>query len=152
MTSQVLEEKPQAASQCGSWDRNDPIQQEVSRGLKDMKKDIMGIVSLGKDGILRSLTADRRVLAAMPMTPERIEAFAKRLGEDYVKSIGGLSDADGSKTPKEKWFHPDEGVLPEPLAQERIDETKTWSEEQKEKLREHMRTHPDMVDVDRVLG
>jgi hypothetical protein len=47
-----------------SWDTNDPHQQEVSRILKGFQHDIIGVVSLGKDGIMRSLTADRKVLSA----------------------------------------------------------------------------------------
>lgn len=45
-------------------DVNDPVQLEVSRILKTFTYDIMGIIALGRDGIMRSLTADRRILSA----------------------------------------------------------------------------------------
>jgi hypothetical protein len=47
--------------------------------------------------------------------------------------------ADGTKTPKEKWFEPDAGTLPEPLSQEHIDKVKNQPEERKELLRKRMR-------------
>lgn len=53
---------------CGNRDTNDPDQQEVSRILTSLKQDLLGVISLGKDGIMRSLTADRKVLSAEPMS------------------------------------------------------------------------------------
>lgn len=53
---------------CGSWDRNDPHQQEVSRILKDFKLDLMGVISIGTDGVLRSLTAYRTVIDAQGLS------------------------------------------------------------------------------------
>ena len=47
-----------------SYDTSDPLQQEVTRVLKGFKNDIPGITFLGNDGVLRSLTADRKVLSA----------------------------------------------------------------------------------------
>jgi len=51
-----------------NYDVNDLLQKEVSKILKGFKYDIMGIISLGKDGIMRSLTADRKVLSAVPFS------------------------------------------------------------------------------------
>jgi hypothetical protein len=53
---------------CGSWDRDDPHQQEVSRILKDFRMDLMGVTAIGKDGVLRSLTADRTVIDAQGLS------------------------------------------------------------------------------------
>lgn len=50
-----------------------------------------------------------------------------------------MKGADGTKTPKEKWFAPDEGILPAPLPQEKLDEMRNASEERKEQTRAHMR-------------
>jgi hypothetical protein len=50
-----------------------------------------------------------------------------------------LEGADGTKTPREKWFAPDEGILPAPLPQERLDEMRHASDERKEQMRAHMR-------------
>jgi hypothetical protein len=46
---------------------------------------------------------------------------------------------DGTKTPKEKWFEPDDGVLPAPLPQERIDEVRNSDEKHKDIIRKRMR-------------
>jgi hypothetical protein len=50
-----------------------------------------------------------------------------------------LQNADGTNTPKEKWFKPDEGVLPRPLPQEEFDKVKNMPEEGKERLRKRVR-------------
>jgi hypothetical protein len=50
-----------------------------------------------------------------------------------------VENVDGNQTPKEKWYAPDEGVLPVPLPQEKIDEVKNSSEERKETMRKMMR-------------
>jgi hypothetical protein len=50
-----------------------------------------------------------------------------------------LENADGTKTPKDKWFEPDDDILPRPLSQERWNEVKNYSEEKKEKLRQMIR-------------
>jgi hypothetical protein len=57
-----------SSSSCGSWDRSDPHQQEVTRILKSFKNDLMGITHLASDGVLRSLTADRKVLSAQGLS------------------------------------------------------------------------------------
>ena len=67
-------------------------------------------------------------------------AFLKRFEgtglEEWNKKLEG---ADGTKTPQEKWFQPDDDILPAPLAQERVDEVKYGSEEHKEQLRKLLR-------------
>lgn len=55
-------------SSCQTWDVNDPVQVEISQLLENLQYDIMGIISLGKDGIMRSLTSDREVLSAEPFS------------------------------------------------------------------------------------
>jgi hypothetical protein len=57
-----------APAACQIYDANDPIQQEISQILKEFQYDIMGVISLGKDGIMRSLTSDRKVLSAKPFS------------------------------------------------------------------------------------
>ena len=53
---------------CDNWDSTDPHQQVVTRILKDFKIDLMGIIHISEDGILRSLTADRKVLSAQGLS------------------------------------------------------------------------------------
>ncbi|KAH7093492.1 hypothetical protein FB567DRAFT_587925 [Paraphoma chrysanthemicola] len=137
-----MESKDQpTAPQCTPlYNRDDPLQKEISSLLKDFQYDIMGIIALGKDGIMRSLTADRRVLSAVPFRPELITAFNDRLSEDYRKQAeAAMQGADGTKTPKQKWFEPDEGIVPAPLPQEKLNEMRNASEERKEQTRAYMR-------------
>jgi hypothetical protein len=53
---------------------DDPVQREVRTILRGLKHDLslMGVLSLGKDGVLRSLTADRDVVDAIGLNPEQI--------------------------------------------------------------------------------
>jgi len=75
--STLTESKEQSEPQCTpSYDTNDHLQQEVSRLLASLQYDIMGIISLGKDGITRSLTADRKVLCAVPFSETRSRTSA----------------------------------------------------------------------------
>lgn len=65
MSERNLEEEQPAAPKCTpNYDTSDPLQQEVTRILRGFKNDIFGITFLGNDGVLRSLTADRKVLSA----------------------------------------------------------------------------------------
>jgi hypothetical protein len=124
-----------AQSSCINHDLNDPIQKEVSKILKNFQYDIMGVISLGKDGIMRSLTSDRKVLSA-----EQVKAFLSRFeGTDMEEWNKNLEDADGTKTSKEKWFEPDDDILPPPLSEERWNQVKNGSEESKDKLRQLVR-------------
>lgn len=69
-----------------------------------------------------------------------MNAFHQRLPQEYRKEhLKDLEYVDGTKTPKEKWFEPDDKVLPAPLAQEKIDEVKHSTEEKKKPLRKLMR-------------
>jgi hypothetical protein len=61
-----------SSSSCQNYDANDPLQMEISQLLKNLQYDIMGVISLGKDGIMRSLTSDRRVLSAEPFSNRRL--------------------------------------------------------------------------------
>ncbi|KAF2123381.1 hypothetical protein P153DRAFT_303983 [Dothidotthia symphoricarpi CBS 119687] len=150
------QEQPPTPACIRNYDINDPLQQEVTCVFDRLKNDIMGIIALGNDGVLRSLTADRRVLSAEGLRhsflpyldpdvrssgPELIEAFLRRFPEDYVKRAQeqGLKTSDGTKTAKEKWFKPDEDILPPPLPQEELEKARNMPEDQKELLRQRMR-------------
>jgi hypothetical protein len=64
--------------QVPSW-MTEPAQQELSAILKNLKQDLslMDCMSLGKDGVMRSLTADREVIDAAGLRPDLITAFRK---------------------------------------------------------------------------
>ncbi|KAK1767595.1 hypothetical protein QBC33DRAFT_538690 [Phialemonium atrogriseum] len=112
-----------------------PDQPEVSGILKGLKQDLslMGCIALGKDGVLRSLTADRDVVDAIGLNPDQIARLmhimlphSSEFGDDY-------EGVDGTKVPKEAWFEPDKGILPPPL-----------SEEARERSRKAMEENPDL--------
>ena len=67
-SEQKLEDN--TSNSCITWDVTDATQQEVSQITKGFKRDVMGIIALGSDGILRSLTADRTVLSAEALSNE----------------------------------------------------------------------------------
>lgn len=98
----------------------DDVEQELENILGSIKHDpsLMGILSLGKDGVMRSLTADRRVVDAVGLRPNLIVAFLGRLPPEIRQTYGVNKDADGTKVPKEQWFSPDISLLPEPMSDE----------------------------------
>ena len=107
-----------------------PDQQELSQILKNIRHDptLLGILHFGTDGILRSLTADRDVVDAVALPPRLIKAFLDRRpfnqeSEDMYRGV------DGSKTPKEQWFHPDKISLPPPLSEANRVEARKMIEE-----------------------
>ena len=110
------------------------IQQELSAILKPFQHDptLNGVWSLGKDGVLRSLTADREVIDAVVLRPELIKAFLDRMPY-YAPNEIDYRGVDGTKVPREQWFHPDKSLLPSPFTPP--EERRNQSPEQLEKNR-----------------
>lgn len=63
---------------------------------------------------MRSLTASREVLGAVPLSPRLIKADLDRLDYDQ-QAEAEFRGVDGTKTPREHWFSPPPGILPPPL-------------------------------------
>ena len=80
-----------------TFDRNHPDQQEITAILAKFNKDPLSVISLGKDGVLRTLSADRAVLDAVGLSPRLVKAFLDRVPPDYRTLTPELEDADGSK-------------------------------------------------------
>lgn len=118
----------------------DPAQKELEDILATMKHDPtgMGISHLGRDGIHRSLTADRDVVDAVPFPPPLIKAMLDRLpySEEAVKVFRGV---DGTKTPKEQWYKPLPGTLPPPLEEKHRKEAKNGQEDYRKWYEERMK-------------
>jgi len=117
---------------CGTWDRSDPAQQALSR-LINLKHDstLHGISILSRDGVMRSLTADRRVVDAVGLTPAQIAMWIDRWPEGSRMRESEFDDgADGTKVPKVKWFLPDERLVPAPASEELRGE---WERKRREK-------------------
>ncbi|QGI70925.1 hypothetical protein CEK27_003254 [Fusarium fujikuroi] len=118
----------------------DPAQKELEDILATMKHDPtgMGISHLGRDGIHRSLTADRDVVDAVPFPPPLIKAMLDRLpySEEAFKVFRGV---DGTKTPKEQWYKPLPGTLPPPLEEKHREEAKNGQEDYRKWYGERMK-------------
>ncbi|KAK7894041.1 hypothetical protein LTR67_006742 [Exophiala xenobiotica] len=103
-------------------------QQELGRIVKAFRIDPMGGISLGKDGVLRSLTADRDVVDAMGLPPRLIKAYLDQ--SHYVKELEDeFRGVDGTKVPREQWFRSDRRLLPQPLSKEHKEEARRMMEE-----------------------
>jgi hypothetical protein len=93
----------------------------------------MGILSLGNDGVMRSLTADRHVVDAVGLSPAQIAAYLDRMPLAFGQDDTLLKQADGTKVPREQWFSPDKALLPEPMSQEVRERTEQRMREDEER-------------------
>ena len=50
---------------------------------------------------------------------------------------------DGTKVPKEQWFHPDKSLLPLPLSEEKKTESRKRMEENREMIKENLKKIDD---------
>ncbi|KAH7147744.1 hypothetical protein DER46DRAFT_629802 [Fusarium sp. MPI-SDFR-AT-0072] len=100
----------------------DPAQKELEHILATMKHDPtgMGISHLGRDGIYRSLTADRDVVDAVPFPPPLVKAMLDRFpyNEEAVK--------ESCLPPLEEEYRKE--------AREGQDDYRKWYEEMREKV------------------
>ncbi|TVY83489.1 hypothetical protein LSUE1_G002707 [Lachnellula suecica] len=102
----------------------------------------MGIYDIGADGILRLLTADRDVVVAIALSPRLLKAALDRMPfsqetEDKYRGV------DGTKVPKEQWFHPDKIILPEPLSEKSKVESRKRLEENMQLIEERFKKIDD---------
>ncbi|KAB2101971.1 hypothetical protein AG0111_0g9575 [Alternaria gaisen] len=100
------------------YDRNHPDQQEVTAILAKFNKDPLSIVSLGNDGVLRTLSTDRAVLDAVGLSPRLVKAFLDRVPPEYRALTPELEDVDGSNATEEELWHPDANLLPRSMSEE----------------------------------
>jgi hypothetical protein len=115
-------------------------QQELSKILRALRQDpsLMGCISLGKDGIMRSLTADRDVVDAVAFSPGLIKAMLDRMPFDQ-KMEDDYRGVDGTNLPREEWFHPDKSLLPQPLSEEARERTMKLITDNKELYAERLK-------------
>ncbi|RHZ65499.1 uncharacterized protein CDV56_106926 [Aspergillus thermomutatus] len=81
--------------------------------VKHMKRDSSGrgFTHLGKDGVLRTISGDYKVLDARGLNPEQIKNILDFMPEEVQKV--DFRDVDGTKvTSHEALFHPAPGILP----------------------------------------
>lgn len=92
-----------------------------------MQKDPNGSLHLGRDGVLRTLTADYEIVDARGLNPEQIKQMLDPMPSCMDKE--GFDGADGTKLPEEQWFNPAEGILPQkPTDEEREAQRKAIKE------------------------
>jgi hypothetical protein len=128
-----------SSSQPHTFDRNLPDQKEVSSILETFNKDPkhLSVISLGKDGVLRNLTADRDVLDAVGLSPRLVKAFLDRVPPEYRSLTPELEGVDGSQVPHEQLWHPDSSLLPPPMDEKRkLAALATLEEQEKKKAEE----------------
>jgi hypothetical protein len=101
-----------------AYDRNHPDQQEITAILAKFNKDPLSIISLGKDGVLRTLSADRAVLDAVGLSPRLVKEFLDRVPPEYRALTPELENVDGSKATEEELWYPDACLLPRPMGAE----------------------------------
>jgi hypothetical protein len=116
-----------------TYDRNHPDQQEVTAILAKFNKDPLSIISLGKDGVLRTLSADRAVLDAVGLSPRLVKAFLDRVPPEYRALTPELEDVDGSNATEEELWHPDASLLPRPMSEEQKKKAQAQLEESRQK-------------------
>jgi hypothetical protein len=112
-----------------------PEQKEVSDILRRMECDpyLPVYVHLGSDGVIRLLDADSNILHAEPLRPALIKGFLDRGPYDKEEEISFLG-IDGTRVPKEQWYHPPEGIIPPPMPEDMKKEAQEIMEKNKEKL------------------
>ncbi|RAR04927.1 hypothetical protein DDE82_004177 [Stemphylium lycopersici] len=101
-----------------TFDRNHPDQREITAILAKFNKGPLSVISLGKDGVLRTLSADRAILDAVGLSPRLVKAFLDRVPPDYRALTPELEDADGSKASEEELWLPNASLLPRPMSEE----------------------------------
>jgi hypothetical protein len=111
----------------------DKNHEELNELLKSLPHDDQGILQVGSDGVVRTLTADRDVLGAVALPPRLLKAMLdifhySKETEDKFRGV------DGTLVPREQWFHPDKNLLPPPLTAEKKEEDRKFREDHKEVL------------------
>ena len=83
---------------------------------------------------MRSLTADRRVVDAVGLTPAQLALWKSRYPEGTPMREAKLDDgADGTKVLREEWYFPGEGILPPPMSAEARERVERKRRERAEK-------------------
>ncbi|QGI59904.1 hypothetical protein CEK26_003885 [Fusarium fujikuroi] len=137
-----------------------PEQQEMSDILYKMEQhdlDLLGIVHLGHDGVFRYLDAERNIHYAIALRPALIKALLDR-GPYDDEEEAVFRGVDGTKVPKEQWYNPPRGILPEPLSEEHRKEGREFIQKNKDKIdknREASKNYKDRlvyIESDHKLG
>lgn len=110
-------------------------QLEIGRIMQNLKQDLCGCISVGPDGVLRSLTADREVIDAIGLPTRLIKALLDRTPFDQDQE-DRLRGADGTNVSREEMYHPDKGKVPPPLTAEQKEECRRSIEKNKDKIAE----------------
>lgn len=141
MTTTFLSEQNSSEASSNAphtYDRNHPDQQEITALLAKLNKDPLSVISLGKDGVLRTLSADRAVLDAVGLSPRLVKAFLDRVPPDYRALTPELEGADGSKASYQELWRPDASLLPRPMGE---DQKKKALEQLEESQQQQAKVH-----------
>ncbi|KAL7935965.1 hypothetical protein V8C35DRAFT_296487 [Trichoderma chlorosporum] len=70
-----------------------------------------GFMHLGKDGVLRTLSAEHKVVDAKGLNPGQIKQMLDSLPVTVDKEE--FDGVDGTTLPEEQWYSPAAGILPQ---------------------------------------
>ncbi|PTB40220.1 hypothetical protein M441DRAFT_70047 [Trichoderma asperellum CBS 433.97] len=104
--------------------------------VRDMQRDPNGgSTHLGRDGVLRTLSTEYQVVDARALNPDQIKQVL-----DFLPSVmdkDGFDGVDGTKVPKEQWYNPADGILPQkPTDEEREARRKAIKEANEARIRD----------------
>lgn len=106
-----------------------------------MRRDPNGCTHLGKDGVLRTLSAEYQVVDARALNPAQIKQVLDALPSFMDKE--GFDGADGTKLPEEQWYNPADGILPKKPTDEEREARKRAIKEANKLLRQDGPTFAD---------
>jgi hypothetical protein len=131
-------DRPESTTEHDTQVHLHPDQRELQEILESSRAGIAERRLFGKDGVLRTVNLDLEVVNAIPLPTRLIKALLDRTPhnqelEDIWRGV------DGTTVPREKWFHPDKGILPTPWTEQEKEEMRRYDEENKELLEERAR-------------
>nr|OQO16230.1 hypothetical protein B0A51_16833 [Rachicladosporium sp. CCFEE 5018] len=135
MSDQCTVDKKPGAQDIDQNEQRTQDQEELSRSLKGLPEGHRGLLALGPDGVLRSLTGDRDVVGAVGLRPALIEALLDR-GPFSQEAEDKYREVDGTKVPVEMWWKPDRSILPLALTEAEIKEEEDFAALHSDEIKE----------------
>lgn len=114
---------------------NHPDQKELIAIVDKLHTLSLGRLTLGSDGVLRSLNLENEVVDAVGLPTRLIKAFMDRFAYNE-KLEARFHNSDGTLVPEEHWWAPDVSILPQPYTAELKDALRRDYEEKKDIIEE----------------
>jgi hypothetical protein len=93
---------------------------ELNQLLQGLKKDKLGGLQLGNDGVMRSFDADRNIIDAVGLSERQIEIWFERMPASLrpVFKEEQYQGVDGTNVPRKKMMEWDKKDMPAPMSKE----------------------------------